>query len=82
MINQNGVVMIEDARLDEMNCCAQTTNTIPPINMMSPHNECFPISRNEGRDCRVKTQYKVSAIPAMMRRSAESKKGGKLFSAT
>ena len=55
-MNQNGVVMIDDARLDEMNCCAHTTNTIPPMKITSPASECFPMSASVGRDCFVNTQ--------------------------
>src|SRR5258707_274603 len=81
-MNQNGVVMMADARLDEMNCCAQTTNTIPPTKITSPQTACLPISRADGKGSLVKIQKIDKAVPAISNRSAESKNGGKLFNAT
>jgi hypothetical protein len=82
MINQNGVVIIADARLDEIYCWAQTTNATPPTKITSPHTTCRPTSRSGGGDSRRITQKINRAIPATSSRNADKRNGGKDFNAT
>ena len=82
MINQNGVVIIADARLDEINCWAQTTNTMPPTKITSPQTTCLPTSTMGGNDSRRIMQKVDNASPAINSLNADNINGGNDFKAT
>ena len=81
MTNQKGVVMMIDAKLDDINCCAQAIETTPPIKRTMPKTIFFFMSAQAGKGSSFIKQYIKMAQLAIKKRKVDIKKGGKLFKA-